>query len=171
MTITEIRAIVEQESEINISDKCRELRSVTARAIYCLLSRKLTGATYKHIGDLINRNHASVVNLERKATSFIKTEIDYKNLYLKVMGVIDFTPESKEEDVKVVEKIVYRDFNEGLTDNQKVVLKALKNLDDSDTLDFINNRLNPFCAMLKSKKTHNIDVVAGAHRSFTIQNV
>ena len=172
MTLKQIRTIIEQETEIDISIHCRRKEHVLARAIYCLVARELTNRTLKAIGEEINRKHDSVLHLINNAKIFVKHEQDYKKLYLDVLSIIDFgakEDEIPEGNIKVIEKIVYRDFNDNLRQCEKDVLKDLKMLNDTDILDLHKTRLRPFISMLKSKRVQQVKVVNGAKRRHTIK--
>lgn len=172
MTLKQIKAIVEHESGIDIATPCRVKEHVLARAIYCLVSRERTRKSLRAIGEEIDRKHDSVLHLINKSKYFVKHEKDYKQLYSDVLSVIDFglkDSEIPEDKIKVVEKIVYRDFNDNLRQCEKDLLDALKNVSDNNILEFNKTRLQPFLSMLKSKRTHKVKEVAGASRSFTMQ--
>ena len=172
MTLKQIRTIIEQETEIDISIHCRRKEHVLARAIYCLVARELTNRTLKAIGEEINRKHDSVLHLINNAKIFVKHEQDYKKLYLDVLSIIDFgakEDEIPEENIKVIEKIVYRDFNDNLRQCEKDILKDLKMLNDTDILDLHKTRLRPFISMLKSKRVQQVKEVKGATRRHSIQ--
>ena len=102
----------------------------------------------------------------------VVTEKDYKKLYLDVLSIIDFgakEDEIPEENIKVIEKIVYRDFNDNLRQCEKDILKDLKMLNDTDILDLHKTRLRPFISMLKSKRVQQVKEVKGATRRHSIQ--
>ena len=169
MTLKQIRAAVENEFKLNISLKGRQQKSVNARAIYCLLSRELTLATYEEIAKEVKRKHATVLYLEKKARYFIDVEPKYKDSYINIKNNLSFPVAQEQQDVKIVERIVYKDSIQDLRECERSILKALINVNDSDILDFTNTRLKPYLEMLKTKRVHIVREVAGAHRSFSIK--
>lgn len=172
MTLKQIRTIIENETELDISTPCRKQETVLARAIYCLIARELTDKTLKEVGKEINRKHDSILHLVNKSKNFVKTEKDYKKLYSDVLSIISSIPEENimvEEKVIVVEKIIYRDINKELRHYEKDILKDLKVISDEDLLEFRETRLKPFLGMLKSRKVHGVEVIHGARRNFTLK--
>ena len=172
MTLNEIKAATENEFELNITEQCRVRKNVTARAIFSVLARELTRHTNVEIGNFIERDHATIINLTKKAKDHIQYEPKYRELYLNVKNRLDLQPvkditiEVKEE---IKDRIVYVDFNDSLRKHEKEILRELKLLSDEDILEFKKTRLHPFLGMLKSRKVQGVKVIHGARRNFTLK--
>jgi hypothetical protein len=59
--LTEVCRLTATEPD-DIKSKSRKQDTVIVRQMYCYVARKLTGATMEEIGNVINRNHATVTH-------------------------------------------------------------------------------------------------------------
>ena len=59
----------------DITSKCRKLKYVLPRQIYCYVARKTTNATLQQIGNIVNIRHDSVLN----AVKNIKNQIEVRD--------------------------------------------------------------------------------------------
>ena len=74
--LIDIKRLIDVLHDCDISSRSRErVPYVYGRNVYCHIARKYTTASYDAIGNIINRNHATVINS-------VKTfENDYNNDY------------------------------------------------------------------------------------------
>lgn len=92
--------------DADILGKSRDRFSVTIRQIFCYLARNNTDLSYEKIGNLINRDHATVFF----ATLEIKDRIKYDKKFLaKYQDYIEFETDTiekytKRERDKILEK-------------------------------------------------------------------
>jgi hypothetical protein len=71
---------VNESTATDIASRCRDNEHVKSRAIFCILARQETGATFEMIGEMINRTHATVIhNLSLK--DWVFEDERYKKLY------------------------------------------------------------------------------------------
>ena len=62
ITKEQIREIVEGVFQVDISSKCRQRRYVNARFAYCHFCREYTLESLANVGNLIDRDHATVLH-------------------------------------------------------------------------------------------------------------
>ena len=62
ITLQGIKTIVTRRVHINLSDNIRKREYVYARAIYFKLAKEFPTHSYKDIGSLVGRDHASVIH-------------------------------------------------------------------------------------------------------------
>lgn len=77
----------------DVKGKSRERHLVIARQVYCHLARKYTRSTFKQIGSIINRDHATVIH-SNNLTKVLST-IEKKTAY-DLQSIVQLNPEIKE---------------------------------------------------------------------------
>ncbi len=75
-----IIAIVTRVTGLDIRDKKRARDYTNARTIYCYMCRRFTSCTFKEIGLLINRNHATVLHLNKNYGGIYKSDDDFQEM-------------------------------------------------------------------------------------------
>jgi tryptophan 2,3-dioxygenase len=75
-----IIAIVTRVTGLDIRDKIRTRDYVNARMIYAYMSRRFTSCTFKEIGMIIRRNHATILHLNKHYEGVYKTDDDFRKL-------------------------------------------------------------------------------------------
>ena len=102
----------------SLSNRNREV--IYARALYYKIALRAVKASYKNIGSLVKKNHATVIHAKNKVFYEIEKDDFYMDPYREYFG------EKKHKDVaKVVEKKI-------LTDNEK----AYRKLSDEDKITY-----------------------------------
>ena len=79
-----------EPNDVKGKDRARYL--VTVRQIYCHLARTYTRSTFKRIGSIINRDHATVIYSDNQAK--ILSTIEDKTAY-DLRSIIQLNPEIK----------------------------------------------------------------------------
>ena len=179
MEIEYIKRIVENVSREKIGDRSRKENLVFLRWIYFYLAKQYTLSSHEKIGDLVNRDHASVTHALacRKGLSniemLLQTDERYKKVYNKcLLTILDRIQEDSFKDMSISE--IKTKYNEDLTDlsleineikkERKDLLKQveeLKNMKEDTELsilsgldyetmkEFKQTRLIPFLRMKK----------------------
>ena len=89
MEIDRIKKIVEVELGIDLSNKCRDRRSVYARSVYFTLCKDHTIVSLARIGSIVNRDHATVIHgLKVFKQLKLYNERNYLDVYYRVSDVI-----------------------------------------------------------------------------------
>lgn len=92
---TVLQQMVCTEYEVNwgiIAGISRRRINVDARSAYCYLAKKYLGHSLKHIGEMLNRDHSTIIHMIRRANNFIDMK-DYAS-----------------EPILKIEKKLYEDF-------------------------------------------------------------
>ena len=76
-----IKEQVEEKMEINISSKSKDTHSAISRWLYYKLARKLTDYSLSTIGNLVNRDHSTVLYGLRKVDDEMKFNAKYAAAY------------------------------------------------------------------------------------------
>jgi len=85
-----VKKIVEKEVGHRIDTKNRTRSYTYARAIYCQIAREMSGKrpySLKEIGQVINRDHATVLHSLRVVFPFAMQESSFKLLYLTLKAI------------------------------------------------------------------------------------
>lgn len=88
ISLKEIKEIVESVFEVDIKERNRKTYVVFARHTYCKLSFDNTKLSLQVIGDEINRNHASVLNSNKKHEGLMATRQIFLENYEKCRDLI-----------------------------------------------------------------------------------
>jgi len=72
--------LCEERFDCDLKEKNRVRNNVNARVAYGVLMRE-RGYTYAKIGELIDRDHATIVHYSRQADMYLKTDEDFKNKF------------------------------------------------------------------------------------------
>lgn len=59
-----------------------------ARFLYCLITRELTGLSYRSIGNYVNRSYCAVMHAEKRAIELINAYLGMKSLYNEIKNEI-----------------------------------------------------------------------------------
>ena len=163
MTLQDIRKIVEESCEVNLSKRSRKREYVYARWIFYRIAKDNTTKILSQIGREINKCHATVIYGLREFNKVVETDSKLKELYYVCLFVINNkkelnTPVSVEEYLK--RKIKHYKLEIQQKDNIIINvnnndLRELLKL-DKETIDFFcETRLKPFLKMQESKVTNN----------------
>tara|TARA_R110000824_G_scaffold380565_1_gene572996 strand:+ start:512 stop:886 length:375 start_codon:yes stop_codon:yes gene_type:complete len=83
-SITKITGI--EMSKLQSPSRKREI--VDARHLFCYFAKKQSKLSCQAIGDIINRNHASVIHAVKKVTQLKQTDREFKELVPKIYNLI-----------------------------------------------------------------------------------
>lgn len=164
--LVSIKRIIEKEVGERIDTKSRKRHITYARAVYCKAGRDL-GLSYSCIGDIINRDHATVMHSVKTIFPFSQSESSYRNLYEVIGSVVESAliedkVEKLEGKVSIVKRMSNRierleQENDAL--NHKLIsLRATsqKFLDlfegiREEEVDEVYNKMNIFVKAIKSR--------------------
>lgn len=171
MKLEQLKRIVNKAYNTDLTTQSRKNEFKIPRFVFCSYARKyLKNAkgkriTLDEIAIFLDQNHATV----KHATNVCKSLLDYYTEYDIISKNIEVTIRTKLGlKIKKPTQIEIPDNTLDIRECEKDVLNGLKDLSDSDVLEFIDSRLKPFVSMLKSKQVQTTYVVAGAKRKFSI---
>ena len=117
-----IIAIVTRVTGLDIRDKIRTRDYVNARTIYCYMARRFTSCTFKEIGMIIRRNHATILHLNKHYSGIYKTDTDFRNLADRCLSSYYSEQGTEQPKVEAIE-----DINEELLKCDHTKLLKVKN--------------------------------------------
>ena len=171
MTLEQLKRIVNKAYGIDLTTNSRRNEYKIPRFVFCHYARKyLMNAkgkviTFDEIAIFLDKNHATITNAIKGYPNLMSYYPDAslisELIEIKIKKKLGIEPTEKE--IKILENK-----NVELRQIDLDVLKAIKNINDSDILELLETRIKPFKNMLKSKVLHNVQEVRGAHRSFSI---
>lgn len=82
----EIKKIIQNHFQLNISEKSRRFDLVFARACYFKICRDLTNNSYQKIGSSLGKNHATVMHGIKTLNDLIETDKDLQNRYYTLLN-------------------------------------------------------------------------------------
>lgn len=95
--ITKIKEIIENELNIQISEKTRKRYVSDAKKIFCKIARQRAGYHLNEIGITINSKHANVIHNIKQADDLIKTDKIFRENFIrcdsevsKIEGIKEF---------------------------------------------------------------------------------
>lgn len=94
-----VKRIIEQEVGHSIDAKSRKRSHTYARAVYCKIAREMGGNrphSLSEIGQIINRDHSTVLHTLRVVFPFAMGESSFKLLYLTLKAI--FVDSDQEDD-------------------------------------------------------------------------
>lgn len=106
MTNKEIKNIVSEYLDLDISSKCRQTDYVYARAIYFKMCYRHSTEilTFKNVANEVNRHHATTIHGINTYNDLFDTSLDFRDLSEIIEGLIlDNTPEKVKELFKSIE--------------------------------------------------------------------
>lgn len=83
----DILEIISEECGVTVSDvmkRSRKSELVKVRHIYCAILKKYYGFSYPKIGDIMNKDHTTIINAVDKFRSRYINEEDYRDLINKI---------------------------------------------------------------------------------------
>lgn len=110
--LTTLKRIIEKEVGFRIDTKNRKRQVTYARSVYCKIARDFIESersiSLDRIGELINRDHASVLYNIKVIFPFSQEEKEYRILYeaVKAMFVFDEEKEDFDERKEIAERVI-----------------------------------------------------------------
>tara|TARA_R100000951_G_scaffold106806_1_gene101626 strand:- start:805 stop:1368 length:564 start_codon:yes stop_codon:yes gene_type:complete len=100
--LIEIKNYIDQEAGIDIAIKSRKRSIVLYRVLYYKLALELTDESLQNIGEVLNRDHATVLHSRNKNFEYMMSLETYRNLYKKYMelyklSVVDLAEDEDKE--------------------------------------------------------------------------
>jgi hypothetical protein len=90
-TLEALKATIEKALKVDIDKVSRKREFTYARAIFCKIAREVPingkTATYSEIGRIINKNHATVLHLEKNTFHYAVQGSDYLFIYRAIREV------------------------------------------------------------------------------------
>ena len=100
ITLQGILAMVTRRSELNLTKSSRMKEYVYARAVYFKLSREFTNFSFKEIGNLVDKDHASVMH-GMKVFEMLKFHKDpTMNIYNECKSILTSVKQNLDVDVQ-----------------------------------------------------------------------
>ena len=165
MKLEELINIIDRKLESDIRAKNRKRHNIYAKKLYCKLAYDCVKETeiseygieiktryrYQDIADTLGVNH-DLIYFHRKTFDAVNDR--YKNAYNEII---------EEHDLDIRKLGTKKTYAPVLTEAQKTLLNDLKQLSNSDILEFRETRLKPYLNMLKTRvKQKQVRQVAGA---------
>jgi len=107
-----LKVIIEKEVGFRIDTKGRKRRVTYARAVYCKIARELNDSdraiSLEAIGEVINRDHASVLYNIKVIFPFSQEEKEYRILYeaVKAMFIFNEEKDNFDERKEIAERLI-----------------------------------------------------------------
>ena len=169
MKLEQLKKIVNKAYNEDLTNPSRKHQYKIPRFVFCHYARKYLKSprgktiTYDEIAIFLDKNHATITNAIKGYDSLMSyypdAEVISQIIEVKIKKKLGIKPTKKEITILESEKVEIRDC-------EKAILKALKDVSDSDILNFTETRLQPFLSMLKSRVVHKDTTVLGAKRKF-----
>ena len=158
MNLETIKKIVENVTNIDITKESRKREIVEARCIYYKISKLYTKSSLDKIGELLNKNHATVLHGIKKFDmiydSSIEIKENYKNclIYINSKGLQDIKEATNIKDLKLayLNIIILKNVRQSI---------ALKNI-ESKEFKVKYNIKNPIVRDFLSRDDETINIVA-----------
>lgn len=87
-----------------IESKSRVRIVVDARRLYCGILRNIFHLTFQHIGDILNKNHATIMHNIQQHDAFVKILKSYKKNYEEIERTLMLDDNYYIHEVKFVER-------------------------------------------------------------------
>lgn len=145
----ELKEIVNRYYGIDCMKVCRDRVYVDARMVLYQILRDLK-CSYTHIGNLVNRNHATIINALRKFETYIKYDPDLLKAYQDISDIY-FT--STEEN-----PIFFMS-------NKELISLAISLEKQNKSLHLINTELNLNLNKYQIKYGNIIDVLESSRKT------
>lgn len=161
-------------SKTNIRSKSRLRKTVYARAVFYTIVKSLhPKLSLNAIGNLVNRDHSTVLFALRKAKETYMTDVIYQAMYTEVIAKVNANPDKFDVMQRTMIEIdpkTYKLINElklnlkrTSRENDKLknqmrnkrLLNAISEMPEENIDDFINTRLIPYTKMIKITKYEN----------------
>ena len=159
-----LRAIIEKEVGFRIDTKDKKRRVTYARAVFCKIARELNDSdraiALETIGDIINRDHASVLYNIKVIFPFSQEEKEYRILYEAVRTIFIFNENRTnfDERKEVAERVIQLEKeNQALKYRLLLVAREGSRFDkmteglDSEELDEIYEKLDIMVRAIKNR--------------------
>lgn len=169
ITLKEIRKIIEQYTNIDISCNIRHNDYVKARCIYYKLARKYTRCSFIKIGKEVNKHHASVIHGINIFDTFDDENMTklYNRIEKSICKIYGFENENTKEEIEInklkkqITHLKSELIKEGIKRSSLIknvskyeAINELLSLEHSDILDCIKYKIEPHLKMLKTKVTN-----------------
>jgi len=141
--LVSIKRIIENEIGERIDTKNRRRHLTYARAIYCKAGRDL-GLSFSTIGQLINRDHATIMHSVKVIFPFSQEDSYYRNLHAVISSVVEAAINKEDE----------RDIDDNVDRVKRMSLKI-------ERLQQENDALNHQLTLLKSNSARFTDLFEG----------
>lgn len=89
---------------LSILSRSRVRVVVDARRLYCGILRNVFSLTYHEIGNILNKNHATIVHSIKVHDNFVKILKSYKKNYEEIEGMFYISENYYEHEVLSVER-------------------------------------------------------------------
>jgi len=161
--LVSIKRIIENEIGERIDTKNRRRDLTYARAVFCRTGRDM-GLSLSAIGQVINRDHATVLHNLRVVYPFAEREIYYKRLYEVLRAVVDEGSQTEEVEEKFDSTKELAEMVETLQKDNDALRYKLRLLKDNESnfnsllqglreeeIDEVYNKLDIFVKAIKSR--------------------
>lgn len=150
--LVSIKRIIENEIGERIDTKNRRRHLTYARAIYCKAGRDL-GLSFSTIGQLINRDHATIMHSVKVIFPFSQEDSYYRNLHTVISSVVDAALNKEEE----------RDINDDVDRVKRMAMKIERLQREKDALEhqllLVRNASARFTDLFEDLREEDIEEV------------
>lgn len=146
-----ILSVIEAETGLNVLDPTRKRQYVDARAMACFIMSRNLKLTLTQIGEIFNKNHATVLHSLKLFENLYETDYRFKEKFDKIEGIycnktpVEEPVDLKDEHIKKIQKLYDNKIKVLTLENNK-----LKNVNSqyqehpyADIVKMIYDRLKP----------------------------
>lgn len=135
--LLEVKGVIEKEIGERIDTKNRKRPLTYARAVYSMIGRDM-GIPYAHIGEVIDRDHATIIHSVKKVFPFAMQDDNYKRIYETLKALMVPKDKIKKRKMGRPKKNILKEFNAFrdmndrmnlLTQENESLRRRLKNLE------------------------------------------
>ena len=125
-TLQLILSVVESSLGVSLNHPRGNSDITDGKKIYSKLSRELTCSSYNTIGSLIDKDHAAIINLIRRADEHLETEVNFQ---MKYALCLDTIPDSLKEIKSKLQRIFEK--KNDILDHSKDIIQDIKTIEES----------------------------------------
>ena len=133
-----IKEIVEQHYQLKLETNTRKREYVEARSIYYKLLRDKTRLPLSHIGETLNKDHATVLHSLRNLNNWLEYDRQIKTDYNTILQRIDYAISVNPDEFYSAESL------EGFYEKEYKILKQKYNFLKSVLNKYEPNRVDNF---------------------------
>ncbi len=133
-----IKEIVEQHYQLKLDTNTRKREYIEARSIYYKLLRDKTRLPLSHIGETLNKDHATVLHSLRNLKDWLEYDKQIKTDYLTILERIDYAISVNPDEFYSAESL------EGFYEKEYKVLKQKYNFLKTVLKKYEPNRIENF---------------------------
>ena len=146
-----ILSVIESETGLNVLNPTRKRQYVDARAMACFIMSRKLNLTLSQIGEILNKNHATVLHSLKLFDNLYETDYRFKEKFDKIKGIYcNKTPveeplDLKDEHIKKLQKLYDNKIRVLTLENNQLKNAKSKYQENpyADIVEMIYDRLKP----------------------------